>query len=168
MTTKNKIFTVLSAIFILIALAWTMNRYVYNWFHYTSFLLFPCAEKGVRVSNAIQNSYGDLGELLDVNQVANSLKNNPNYTVSQNYISFDLFVTRKFEGKEFKIIFNNYNSRKTTYFEISSEYFACSEPDYSIEQSITKMIEELPISIQQKSKISDNIQVTNYSTFHAF
>jgi hypothetical protein len=169
MTTKNKIVAILTSVTLLIAIlatsAWAINRYVYDWFHNVS--LLPCSEKGITLVNKVHNSEADLGELLDLSKLKNDLNDNPDYKVSEKHLSQDLFVRRKFADKEYLIIFNNYDSRKTTYYEIRTEFYTCSSPVDPIKQNSEVLINGLPFSETQKKKIRDNISVTNFFRFYA-
>jgi hypothetical protein len=169
MTTKNKIITKVVSLSVLVVSfaisAWAINRYFYDWFHNVS--LLPCSEKGITLVNKVHNSEADLGELLDLSKLKNDLNDNPDYKVSEKYPSQDLFVKRKFADKEYLIVFNNYDSRKTTYYEIRTEFYTCASPVYPIKQSSEVLINGLPFSETQKKKIRDNISVTNFFRVYA-
>ncbi len=169
MTKKSKTLIILTSLTLFVAIlipsAWAINRYVYDWFH--SVNIFPCSEKGISMINENSHSEADLDELLDLSKLAIEMKDFPEYKVSVNNPSLDLFIERKFAGKEYTIMFDNYNSRKTTYYKIISEYYLCTDPAYPIKKNTDELINGLPFTETLKKKIRDNIYVTNFFRFYA-
>jgi hypothetical protein len=171
---KNKVFTILSALFILgftlILSAWAVNYYIYSWRGYINihFGIFGrCIGKQIGLSNPNNYSSGSteylngksLGELLDLNKLA--VRANSNYEVSlvENY---SLSLGRNFNGKKYTIFLRNKINSETTFRllgGLSDETEECTAPDYRILQNAYKMIDDLPLTDAQKQKIKDNVVV---------
>jgi hypothetical protein len=140
-----------------------MNRYVYDINHY--FYIFgKCDGKDIRVDGRNDNNY-KLGESLDLKKIKNDLMGDQNYLIESGSDDYYLGITRNFNDKQYYIRFTNNNVDKITHILVTSKGDSCTEPDYSIEQRAYKMIDELPLSNEQKKKIKNNIHVPGLPSF---
>ncbi len=158
---RNKFITILSTLILLFAIliisAWVINRYVYDLMHKTE--LWGCSGKGVIISNWVQNQQGeDFLELLDISKLANEIKKNTDYEVFYKHPNY-LLIKRRLNNVDYEISFNNSETKKTTFFKVDSRNEACTEPDYSIEQRVFKIIDELPLSEKEKKILKASISV---------
>lgn len=147
---------------------WAINFYVYNW---TSIInIFPCSEKSIEIEDVGRFSNGKrFDDFLDLSELANRVKANPNYLVAFDG-DFRILIERNFNGKVYTLSFQNNHNAKTTNFNflarhLGEEESPCSTPNYWILQNAYKFVTDLPFDDNQKKQLKINLIVLESTKF---
>jgi hypothetical protein len=158
---KKILLTILGLIFglsLLIAGLWLIDYYIYSWH------ILRCDAKTPSIKNKSANPYGkDLGEKLDLTSILNQIRKNPSYKIIRGEDDF-LVLERLFEEKPYVISLNH--KKETTMYSIngglSPNLIPCSTPNYRILMNAYQMIDELPLTDEQKKKLKDLTTARGY------
>lgn len=180
MTSKTKkiLVSVSAVIMSLLIAAWGLNRYYYSW---TGLLLSKidlCDYKSVSVMG--NNGYPkQMSFRLDPQFIAQEMSKHENYKVNARYNGDGAVVMRNFDGVIYKLFFQarggsflsfdlgtGLNDPRYEWPVTGGE--RCATPSYVLRKNAFKMIDDLPMTVEQKDELKGSVWVIPTSTLKSF
>jgi hypothetical protein len=139
--------------------AFYVDYYFYSW---TSFVNpFGCRCKQIRVKHVPDKKNNILEQNYDLVKIGKAVESDGNYKE----FYFDLMrlsVSRKFSNVTYNIRIDQHKASIGSYLDIyfSNDYTDKTTPNYFIQQNINQMIDELPLSSEQKEELKSKVTVS--------
>lgn len=153
------------AIILILAL---INHYYYSWAGVMANKVGLCERKNISVPG--ENGHPvNLSFLMDLKIVSSSISTNPHYDIV--YYPTSLSISRVYDNVRYSLIFNNFQNERrgfVTNFDMSFFLHKSGEKwgesyktaNYQIEQNIYAMIDDLPVSVEQKTEMKNHVRIS--------
>ena len=169
---------VLLGLVLIIAILFVVNRYIYSWTGLISSKVDLCRYKSVSVLG--ENGYPkQMSFRFETQYIAGEMSKNDKYMANNNYNGGGAVVSRNFDGVIYELYFQNRGENyegfnlgtslddpKYTFPAVGGE--KCTTPSYFLKKNVFIMINDLPLTIEQKEELKKNVWVVHVSTLKLF
>jgi hypothetical protein len=179
---RSKTIKTLFSIFVvsisIIVILFVVNRYFYSW----TGLLFSkidfCDYKSVSVLG--NNGYPKpMSFRFEPQIIAQEMSKNSNYQVNNRYNGNGAVISRNFNGVIYKLYFENRGGSfegfnlgtgidDPRYDFPATGGEKCTAPSYLLRKNVFTMIDDLPLTPEQKEELKENVWVVPVSTLKLF
>ncbi len=156
MSKTKKILIILTILLPLITF-YFIDQYIYSWTGFLASQAGICQSKFISASSPNKDNFKKLFFPANFENIASSLNINPNYSVSSTQET--LTISRKFDGLDYQIVFEN---RGEIYYKLlinSSVGEKCITSDFEIYKKILQIVDDISLDERAKRGILSDIKI---------
>ncbi|HQU82324.1 MAG TPA: hypothetical protein PKY59_04325 [Pyrinomonadaceae bacterium] len=170
--------SILSFLVLVFAVLFVINRYVYSWMGLMLSKIDFCEHKSVSVLG--DNGYPvPTSFRFDTQYIAREMSKNENYAVNDRYNGGGTVVSRNYDGVIYNLYFNNQENGNGRFKLGTGIYYPqykfgsyggekCTTPSYALKRNVFTIIEDLPLTNEQKNELKQHVHVVSFGNFIKF